>query len=135
LIRPKALTSVTRATVWSPEKEKSSFGNPPMHDRDRFKLLFGRPFTAAEDALLGTATDREIAVRLNRDLQTIYGRRKRLGIPPFVKRKPQKRVVWTAAMDSKLGTMPDTVLARKLGCSSIAVFYRRRRLKVQSFGE
>jgi hypothetical protein len=83
--------------------------------------------------LLGTATDREIAAKLNRDIQTIYARRKRLGIRAFVKRNPQKHVVWTAAMDKKLGTMPDPMLASKLGCSSMAVFYRRRRLKIPAF--
>ena len=43
----------------------------------------GRPFTPAEDALLGTATDREIAEKTGRDEQSIFSRHKRRGIRAF----------------------------------------------------
>jgi predicted transcriptional regulator len=90
----------------------------------------GRPFTPEEDALLGTAKDREIAKKLDRDLQTIQKRRNRLGIPAFAKR----RIAWTATLDKKLGKVTDEMLALKIGCSVSAVTYRRRLLKVAACG-
>src|SRR4051812_9448859 len=42
-----------------------------------------RPFTADEDALLGTMVDRMVAERTGRDYKTVAARRKKLGIPSF----------------------------------------------------
>jgi hypothetical protein len=42
--------------------------------------LNSRPWTAAEDALLGTDTDREIGRRIHRSTVAIWNRRKKLGI-------------------------------------------------------
>jgi hypothetical protein len=133
--RPRhVIEAMRRANIGRPlSHETRQKLSQAQRSRGAYPPAAGRPFTASEDAVLGTATDREIAARLHRDLQTIYGRRKRLGIPAFVSRRVQHRVVWTAAMDKKLGTLPDSILARKFGCSAMAVFYRRRRLKIPAF--
>lgn len=52
--------------------------------RERMGLLRGRPhrpFTPAEDAQLGTASDPEVARRLGRDVGTVAQRRRLRGIP------------------------------------------------------
>ena len=54
--------------------------------RGTYPQAAGRPFTREEDTLLGTAMDREIAERIGRDVQTVFARRKRLGIVAFRKR-------------------------------------------------
>jgi hypothetical protein len=48
----------------------------------------GRPFTATEDALLGTMTDKALAARLDRHPKSIHERRRVLGIPSFPTRRP-----------------------------------------------
>lgn len=52
-------------------------GHPPGHP----ELEFWRP---EEDALLGTDSDANIARRLKRSYQGVVGRRRKLGIPPFL---------------------------------------------------
>ena len=42
-----------------------------------------RAWTAEEDALLGTMTDREVAARLGRSVHVVAHRRQRLGILPL----------------------------------------------------
>jgi hypothetical protein len=102
--------------------------------RGAYPPAAGRPFTPEEDAVLGTATDREIGARIGRDFQTVWRRRKLLGIPAFVKRgRHGTSVTWTPAKDRPLGTMPDTVLARRLRCSPHMVRWRRKRLKIAAF--
>jgi hypothetical protein len=49
--------------------------------RGLWPLAAGRPWTAEEEALLGTMADAEVAVRTNRTLQAVYDRRRKLGIP------------------------------------------------------
>ena len=41
-----------------------------------------RPWTQAEDLLLGTFPDRELAKRLERTVRAVASRRRGLGIPP-----------------------------------------------------
>jgi hypothetical protein len=117
-----------------PTKETRRKMSAAQRRRGAYPPAAGRPFTPEEDAILGTAKDREIAAKLERDIKTIHARRKRLGIPAFVKRKPQSHpVAWTPAMDRKLGRMSDPDLAQKFGCSPHAVYHRRKRLKIPPF--
>ena len=51
-------------------------GHPPGHPESRF-------WTAAEDAILGTAPDAQVAKRIKRSVSAIYNRRGRVGIPRF----------------------------------------------------
>jgi len=92
------------------------------------------PWTAEEDALLGTVKDRDVGERIGRSESAVSDRRYVLGVAAFTKRKRRgKPISWTPATDRLLGTMPDGDLARKLRCSPMAVFYRRKRLKIPAF--
>lgn len=50
------------------------------------------PWTAKEDALLGTDTDRAIAIKLRRSSVAVGGRRKKLGIPGFANKRKSEKV-------------------------------------------
>lgn len=65
----------TRAKISAANKRRGAY--PPAA---------GRPFTAEDDALLGTAPDQEIAQRLGRSAATIAGRRLLLGIESYRRR-------------------------------------------------
>jgi hypothetical protein len=47
-------------------------------------LNSGRPWSSADDALLGTDIDRVIARKLGRSSVAVSSRRKKLGIPPAI---------------------------------------------------
>jgi hypothetical protein len=79
-------------------------------------------WTADEDRLLGTMTDRDAAKRLGRPRGTIYKRRRKLRLAPF---RPYARL-WHRVEDELLGTMPDGKLARRLKRSALSVAARRR---------
>jgi hypothetical protein len=94
----------------------------------------GVPWTASEDALLGTMVDREIAERTGRTEHAVRIHRFKLGVPAFTKRAPRSEpFTWTPAKDRLLGTMPDGKLAHKLRCQPMAVFYRRKQLKIAAY--
>ncbi len=57
----------------------------PRPPHVRAAMLRGKPFTAEEDALIGTMTDVAVAAIIGRRSSTIAGRRKRLGIASFRK--------------------------------------------------
>ena len=94
----------------------------------------GVPWTADEEALLGTMSDAEVAARTGRTLVAVQSRRYVFGVPNVMKRNPiSKPPRWTPKRERLLGTMPGTVVARKLRCSPISVFNRRKKLGVLSF--
>src|SRR5437867_12968044 len=94
----------------------------------------GVPWTADEEALLGTMKDREVAERTGRTESAVSSRRYVFNVAAFTNRKARgKPVKWTPTKERLLGTMPDTVLARRLDCSPMSVFNRRRRLKIPPF--
>jgi hypothetical protein len=96
----------------------------------------GVPWTADEDALLGTMPDADVAARTGRTLVAVQSRRYVFGVPNVMKRNPiSKPPRWTPKRERLLGTMPDTVVARKLRCSPISVFNRRKKLGILSFRE
>ena len=80
--------------------------------------------------LLGTAPDAKIAVRLNRPLKGIQGRRLKLKRPAFGVKAPR---FWDAREDSLLGTMPDKRLARKIQRPVNSVRLRRLRRGIRAF--
>jgi hypothetical protein len=47
----------------------------------------GRPFTPEEDALLGTATDKEVAAKIGRSWEVVGQRRRLLKVPAFDPRR------------------------------------------------
>ena len=91
----------------------------------------GPPWTAEDEALLGTAPDEQVAIRLGRTFYQVRRRRRRLRIPSYIRHKPHApRWAWTAEEDRLLGTMSDAALAERLGCLLLVVFRRRRKLGI-----
>lgn len=83
------------------------------------------------DALLGTMSDQDLAVKLGCKRAHVSGRRYLLRIPKYSHSIiPENEFVWTQAMDALLGTMLDQDLAEKLGCTAAAVRNRRRLLEI-----
>jgi hypothetical protein len=88
---------------------------------------FGKPFrpwTRAEDALLGTIPDKQLVRRLKRSYGAIAARRQMLRILPC---RPQ---AWRPEDDKILGTRPDEQIALLLGRTKIAVRARRCELGI-----
>ena len=81
-----------------------------------------QPWTTAEDKLLGTMKDRDLAQRLGRPLEAVRERRRRLSIAHYY---PDYRRLWTPAEEQLLGTMSDERLARRLKRSVETVRTRR----------
>ena len=94
----------------------------------------GPPWTAAEEQLLGTMKDKDVAARTGRTVSAVSGHRLVLGVPAFVQRSPRMESFrWTPAKNRQLGTMPDGKLAAKLGCTLNMVLNQRRRLGIKAF--
>jgi hypothetical protein len=81
-----------------------------------------RPWTPAEDALLGTAPPPDVARRLGRPLYGVRARWHKLGLPRY-QRRP-----WAPAEDALLGAAPDSAIARHLGRAPHEVSQRRYKL-------
>lgn len=79
--------------------------------------------------MLGTAPDKEIARKLNRDTSTVKARRRRLGIPA---NNPDYRS-WQPAEDEQLGCGTVAEIARRLGRSEASVRQRQSRLKIPAW--
>ena len=89
-----------------------------------------RFFTPEEDALLGTASDAEIAKRLGRHPASVQSRRLKLGI---LKGKSRKLRRWTPEEDALLGTAKDTEIASRLNRRVGVVCMRRQKLGIPNF--
>jgi hypothetical protein len=90
-----------------------------------------RIWTPEQDAALGTASDRELAIRFGRKKMAVRERRRRLGIPAVLPMTPSRD--WTAADGALLGTMQDKDIAVRLGITTAMVLNRRRKLNVPAF--
>jgi hypothetical protein len=77
-----------------------------------------------EDALLGTATNAEIAKRLGRHPSSVQARRLKLGLRhgPARKKRP-----WTPEEEALLGTASDTEIDARLGQHVAVVCIRRQK--------
>ena len=94
----------------------------------------GEGWQPEHEAMLGTMPDKQLARKLGLNPETVYRRRKTLGIPSHrPHRSVTPRRVWTPAEDRLLGTMPDNALAVRLGCTSAMVYHRRKALGVRPF--
>ena len=88
-------------------------------------------WTAEEDALLGTDTDRAIAAKTGRSLDMVFIRRQRLKIPHDSAYPPR----WKPDEDRLLGTAPDKEIADRLNRSEAAVIASRQHLRIRKFLE
>lgn len=97
-------------------------------------VIVGQAWTPEQIAMLGTITDRDVAIKTGRTAKAVSSRRLLLGIAPFRQHTKHARPVkWTMAKDRVLGTMSDTDAARKLRCSPMQAFNRRRKLEIAAF--
>ncbi len=83
----------------------------------------GPTWTGEEDALLGTAPDQEIAVRLRRPVYSVKCRRVRLGIPSWHANRTSRR-------DALLGQLPDQEIAERFDMGYATVRARRAKLGI-----
>jgi hypothetical protein len=92
----------------------------------------GRAFTAEEIALLGTGSDRAIALALGRHTKTIHWKRNELGIPPY--RDPERANPrrFTAREIKLLGTDSDEAIATALGRNRSMITTKRIALGIPS---
>ena len=90
-----------------------------------------RAWTPREIALLGTRTDREIAIRLGREKACVTVRRRILRIPSY---RSRQSPLWTPAQDKLLGTACDRAVAEKLGYDYYYVKKRRQTLGIPQIG-
>ena len=79
------------------------------------------------DRLLGTMSDRDLALRMGICHTTVHRRRLALGIHAHL-----ERIDWPE-WDSLLGTAPDRAIAEAIGCTSAAVCYRRCELNIPAY--
>lgn len=84
-----------------------------------------RPWSKAEERLLGNISDRETTQRTGRTIEAVLARRVALG-----RRDPTRRRAWTAAEDRLLGTASDGDIAHLLKRTVSAVKTRRKGLKI-----
>jgi hypothetical protein len=88
----------------------------------------GFTWTLAHLALLGQASDVDVAKAIGTTMPVVRGKRYALKIAAY------RHVFWTADRVALLGTVPDRELAQKLGTSFAAVAKRRDILKIPAFG-
>jgi hypothetical protein len=92
-----------------------------------------RPWTAAEDFLLGRISDQEVARQTGRHVTTVFHRRSKLGIPACRPRGERNRGEWSTSEEKLLGTMSDSAVARQLGRSRTEVIEHRRSLGIATW--
>ncbi len=90
-----------------------------------------RPWTAAEEKLLGTMADADLAWKLKRPSPEVFFRRHILKIPSFQKRASARS--WTPREIKLLGRFTDAEVARRLGCSPFTVQHRRVKLGIPAY--
>ena len=82
---PKIARALRAARKGMKHTEEARQKMREARERRGYHAPNGRPFTPEEDAILGTAPDKEVAAKVGRHVITIAVRRKRLGIPSFRK--------------------------------------------------
>ena len=93
----------------------------------------GRPsgWTARDLALLGTASDVEIAKRVGVTRTAVEQQRRRNGVAPYGSTTDQRRHRWTKRQIGWLGKLTDREIAERLGVTVGAVAWKRRLLCVE----
>jgi hypothetical protein len=93
-----------------------------------WNVSYSRPWTTAEEALLGVVPDRELAERLGRTFLAVQARREIKHLPPV---NPERRR-FTKEEDALLKSLSNLEAARKLGRNIQVVAARRRYLSSQA---
>lgn len=82
-------------------------------------------WTTDRIALLGTASDAEVAGMIGVTKSAVFSKRVSLGIAPVTGAQSERVHKWTASQERKLGTVSDNALAEKFGISTTVVNARR----------
>ena len=109
---------------------RRKLGIPPFGESWNPQPAVPVPWDRQDLALLGTATDREVADALGRLVHTVGNKRRSLGIPAF--QAPPVPIDWTQEMIALLGTAPDQEIATRFGISPSSVIKKRRRLRIEA---
>jgi len=95
----------------------------------KFRPRYHPLWSPAQDALVGTGPDKEIAARLGRPVAALRFRREQLGRPPCnPKWKP-----WTKEEKALLGTMTDAEVAVRTGHPVLSVKKARWQVGIPCF--
>ncbi len=86
-------------------------------------------WTAADDRLLGTRPDDQVAIFGGATVKAVVHRRAKLKIPPAAQQIERQRRSWTE--DALLGTAPDAEIAHRLGRHTSSVQSRRLKLGIR----
>lgn len=81
-----------------------------------------------ELSLLGTCPDRDVAQTLGISPQTVWMKRRELGIPPYG--EPPRTVLWTAEELALLGKVADKRIAEQKGVHAVTVAKKREELGI-----
>jgi hypothetical protein len=92
----------------------------------------GRIWTAQDEAMLGKASDRDVAEALGVSATAVGMKRMLLGIPPF--QPPNERIEWTDEMIALLGVEPDIEVAARYMVDKGCVSRKREELGVAPAG-
>lgn len=79
-------------------------------------------------AMLGTASDRDVAEELGISFTSVAMKRKLLQIPPF--QAPNEQIEWTQEMVAQLGVAPDRAVAARFGLGTKSVSRKREELGI-----
>lgn len=85
-----------------------------------------RPWSEKEESLVGTATDRAVALRIGRSETAVLRKRQSLDVSAF---EPHRRD-WTKGELSLLGKLSDAKVAKRLDCSRKCVIEKRQELGI-----
>lgn len=108
------------------ERKKRSRDAKRRKQRPAQTGYHGPLWTPAQEALLGTVPDEEVARRIGRSEKGVREKREELGIPNA---GPTHRR-WTRRELRLLGRMPDAEIARRTGRMSARVRHKRRALEI-----
>jgi hypothetical protein len=88
-------------------ESKSLWTKAPVANLVRYE-----PSGSRQDKLIGTASDDQIARRLNRPLKSVQARRHTLGVSAFARPRRGQRMSWSSEEESLLGKITDEKFAK-----------------------
>jgi hypothetical protein len=103
-----------------------NFKSPMKNQEDDF-------WTSHNIALLGTASDREIAKKLEIFPEKVHLKRRELSIQPF--NAPIDKIVWTEEMIRSLGKIPDIKFVKIFPMTLFSVYRKRKELGIAPYNE
>lgn len=122
-MHPNARTGIEANRVRKHSRKSRRKMSESQRRRGAWPPSAGRPWTAEEDASLGTMPDSELVRRIDRTLAAIRCRRQDLGI-----RMPREDA-FTPCQDALLRTLTDEEAAERTGRTVKVIVSRRKKLR------